>query len=78
LGHAAIEVNDVNEENADCGCVVIAAAATSQTHSRSGPVFTKDGTWFCRKSMNAADKYDVVVPGGGAGGKLMARALAQE
>jgi hypothetical protein len=28
--------------------------------------------------MNAADKHDVVVLGGGMGGKLMARAIAQE
>jgi pyruvate/2-oxoglutarate dehydrogenase complex dihydrolipoamide dehydrogenase (E3) component len=28
--------------------------------------------------MNAADKYDVVVLGGGTGGKLMARTVAQE
>src|SRR6266849_7949805 len=30
------------------------------------------------EGMNAADKYDVVVLGSGTGGKLMARAMAQE
>ena len=31
-----------------------------------------------QKRMNAADKYDVVVPGSGTGGKLMARAMDRE